>query len=165
MGAETLEGGDMINGPPTALGEAQTPPRSVAAHPHPITSFSILFPLPSRPSHPQLSRSDHKNNCKVDHSRQTRHKQLRRKFACRQIAALGAGHSSRHPAFHILAFSDDGWTMTSLGNVNSSQIRKPETRPPGILWRRYSQPVIRTSAKNANVLSPLGKKKTKRKPV
>lgn len=141
MGAETLEGGDMINGPPTALGEAQTPPRPAAAHPHPIPSYSIPIstPVPSQPPSkrhhsPGLITKKTLQNRGV-RSRQARHKQPHRKYDFSQIPALGAGRFLRHRAFHILPFNDDGWTMTSLRNVNSSQIRKPETHPPGIPWR------------------------------
>lgn len=148
MGAETLEGGDMINGPPTALGEAQTPPRPAAAHPHPIPSYSIPIPALA-PSHPPSKRhhspglithtqkKGKRNNLQNRrvHSRQARHDQPHQKYDFGQIPALGAGRFLQHRAFHILPFNDDGWTMTSLRNVNSSQIRKPETHPPGIPWR------------------------------
>lgn len=165
MGAETLEGGDMINGPPTALGEAQTPPRPAAAHPHPIPSYSIPIstPVPSQPPSKRhhspgliAKKPKKKKPCKNRgvHSRQARHKQPHRKYDFSQIPALGAGRFLRHRAFHILPFNDDGWTMTSLRNVNSSQIRKPETHPPGIPWRGIHKPVIRTSAKNAKVFLP-----------
>lgn len=75
MGAETLEGGDMINGPPTALGEAQTPPRPAAAHP---PSHSILFhphfysrPVPTALKTASFTRFDHKKKKKLQKSRRS----------------------------------------------------------------------------------------------
>lgn len=133
------------------------PPTPIPLHPFP--SYSHSRPVPATLNWQVLITKT--TACKVVHSRHTRHKQLRRKFdfsqaagACHFFAAQGIPHSSFQR-----------WWLNYDLPRQCKQQPDPQTwnAPSRNSLKRYSQPVIQTSAEMPKSSFPIRKKKTKEK--